>query len=987
MLFFFRIMASPTHQTRSKGQERSPGGQFRKWCCCLNHANYSEGEHFTWLKTANCKGRLSLNRLIEIGLIDTLQSKRLPTWICTACLRYSETNFVDERRRPGKRNAPDQDEGLILNDEQSENEQDGDVAMVAGGAQDAPMADMADDDQGNVNILPTLTLILLNFIGIKQKKNGWDDFSNDEKDILIDIARLIGDLVQMDLYRDSKNNIQNYKTAINLDSKDWLQTCNPLVISFLKGCTKVNNASADKKVNALAHCVEQVLCARNLNVVTPLAFRRNVVQYSISGSKMSTQLMGAWEPSGGYTTVRNYIDAPCDPPPCPDGDVQNAIDNEQRVAKSSGSIKEASKVKVDICTTLSHIQPQSGTNVQTQEDLKPEKWQNRSNQEVRKDIVEQINIVELAAVDKFRSYRSVFLSEVLNRVIKEQESNQTGHLQDYVDISLHQRANGSTNYVCSNCKFVYHDGQCPSCNFNPDIYPRSYDVYARTESKHPRIPPIVSVGEPCIVNPNTEANVGKALKHVQHYCGVGKDRKWTVVWSDAIPYLFGSRLQDNLYTCDLCQVEIDVRKNPLEQHIADCPSISNRPTFSKVFGDLLMRPGPGHIEMNMARCALKFCWEPLFCQIAKMLGFRTQKAQDVVKNGIDHHRSMQIVRIVLQALSLELVVPYVRIHPEDPTPAGYMSWVNQHVVDPTYLLLWHLCFAFLLSLQLYNEVTRKNNSDNMLAARVVFAPLFFGRRHRLYQELHLRDMVERVQYPPPLLQHAITHESFSVSGRTNCGQGADFIHEEVNRLVKSFLPPAGVSSETWQRVCRKADALQAMKKACMKTSGLGNESSLKPPKRLENEVTMVRRELRSHEMTTEPLGKRPMMSLSGEVLDTELPNFRDSLEENYNAYKNNFIQTGNFGGMKLKPIHVTRFEREKSEKIENKTKDEIRREMEGLLQQFSEQTTIDFYNMELQNLKPTDLKVKYIGLHTEMKRSLEEELAAEFITTGDVEEQ
>ena len=32
-------------------------------------------------------------------------------------------------------------------------------------------------------------------------------------------------------------------------------------------------------------------------------------------------------------------------------------------------------------------------------------------------------------------------------------------------------------------------------------------------------------------------------------------------------------------------------------------------------------------------------------------------------------------------------------------------------------------------------------------------------------------------------------ESFTVSGVNNKGQGADFIHEELNRQIKSFLPP------------------------------------------------------------------------------------------------------------------------------------------------------------------------------------------------------
>ena len=40
------------------------------------------------------------------------------------------------------------------------------------------------------------------------------------------------------------------------------------------------------------------------------------------------------------------------------------------------------------------------------------------------------------------------------------------------------------------------------------------------------------------------------------------------------------------------------------------------------------------------------------------------------------------------------------------------------------------------------------------------------------------------------------NETFSVSGISNCGHGANFIHEGINKLVKSFLPPGMPMTET-----------------------------------------------------------------------------------------------------------------------------------------------------------------------------------------------
>ena len=41
-----------------------------------------------------------------------------------------------------------------------------------------------------------------------------------------------------------------------------------------------------------------------------------------------------------------------------------------------------------------------------------------------------------------------------------------------------------------------------------------------------------------------------------------------------------------------------------------------------------------------------------------MLGFRTPHAKDVACEGIDHHRTRQILSVCLEALSKELVLPY-----------------------------------------------------------------------------------------------------------------------------------------------------------------------------------------------------------------------------------------------------------------------------------------------------------------------------------------
>ena len=133
-------------------------------------------------------------------------------------------------------------------------------------------------------------------------------------------------------------------------------------------------------------------------------------------------------------------------------------------------------------------------------------------------------------------------------------------------------------------------------------------------------------------------------------------------------------------------------------------------------------------------------------------------------------------------MSRELLVPYVRSvldKDEKPTVDGYQKWFDENVNCQKYLFAYHVAFSFLLSFKLYNEGVRKNNSAAMMAARITFAPLFYIAHHPKYQHLHLRDLVQRVRYPPEIEEYISLNESFSRSGKPNKAQGADFIPEEI----------------------------------------------------------------------------------------------------------------------------------------------------------------------------------------------------------------
>ena len=97
-----------------------------------------------------------------------------------------------------------------------------------------------------------------------------------------------------------------------------------------------------------------------------------------------------------------------------------------------------------------------------------------------------------------------------------------------------------------------------------------------------------------------------------------------------------------------------------------------------------------------------------------MLGFRTPHAKDVVREGIDHHRTRQILSVCLEALSKELVLPFVHEcirNEEEVSVEGYQKYFK-NVQNQSYIFFYDIAFSYLLSFHLLTEAIRKNNSQN-----------------------------------------------------------------------------------------------------------------------------------------------------------------------------------------------------------------------------------------------------------------------------------
>ena len=87
--------------------------------------------------------------------------------------------------------------------------------------------------------------------------------------------------------------------------------------------------------------------ARNLNIITLFAFKRNLITFSLTHSKLEVKLYGKWECSGSYSTLSEILLQPGKPLTCKtNSDVINTIDIIKRLANVGDKSKKLGKYQL-----------------------------------------------------------------------------------------------------------------------------------------------------------------------------------------------------------------------------------------------------------------------------------------------------------------------------------------------------------------------------------------------------------------------------------------------------------------------------------------------------------------------------------------------------------------------------------------------------------------------------------------------------------------
>ena len=130
----------------------------------------------------------------------------------------------------------------------------------------------------------------------------------------------------------------------------------------------------------------------------------------------------------------------------------------------------------------------------------------------------------------------------------------------------------------------------------------------------------------------------------------------------------------------------------------------------------------------------------------------------------------------------------------------------------------------------YRMALRRNNSKLALSAVYKLSSLFHGRNHPFYQRIELYSLVQSFLFPSSEVQEQ--HASFytiSVSGDPSKGEDWDFILENKNKIVKSWIPKGGCKDSYWLTGCRNADMFEKIKEVVHGFYNSEKEKQRAPP--------------------------------------------------------------------------------------------------------------------------------------------------------------
>ena len=230
-------------------------------------------------------------------------------------------------------------------------------------------------------------------------------------------------------------------------------------------------------------------------------------------------------------------------------------------------------------------------------------------------------------------------------------------------------ANTKTSYICISCGCQLQASQ------NRALI---YDV----PNRHCKEKPTLELGEIIGVNPNLYKTIKEVLFNLLQQVK-SDERTWVRIEFDRVPNRIAKELIDKVHFCNGWDEIIDIKEDSLESHLLKLHDGDSNVLLRSYFGDILLVPGPGHMEKYFLLTIFKFTKDIFMFKLADKLDFRSSKAKDFIINCEDHHLLWQIANIAFDAFAKEVIHIFLQCceykHLQS-TIEHFVSWRNQRIV-------------------------------------------------------------------------------------------------------------------------------------------------------------------------------------------------------------------------------------------------------------------------------------------------------------------
>ncbi|XP_062569670.1 uncharacterized protein LOC134231718 [Saccostrea cucullata] len=706
----------------------------------------------------------------------------------------------------------------------------------------------------------------------------------------------------------------------------------------------------------------------------------NLLLYNITNSKKAVNLLGDSGPYGCYDTVKEWLcNQSMDPLPFPQNDCVVIFDNNQVIGRS-WRVKVNNKVKSSVVTTICQIEfPDQ--NLQRQIHLKPKFWNVNTNQLVKcvRDIPEEVTDVH---------YKHLYeaLAANLKLVVEQQQCLEANNsYQDPIDLQVTQQRKEEATKVCCQCGHVNLRTKriCGACKANlkqaeaASVDPDGLGTYTarcraterkmkevrmtasktddgqyiirqattsndhcQSNSKHPDTSPLLTLSDPCFVNPNSYNSARTILRQIGVQGGIKQyskegDREWLFVVCDGLPFGLCKQVINNTYRCQHCTDSTEYfnsREEFCEHHQEAHPDKTEKGFLE--FEWVVLRPGNGHFEMNMCKTFVELNWDVFFSDLCRIMGFRSENAQRAAKKCSDHHKTWSLLKIAHEGTLQELMVPYVRKAMQEKrmiSPRGFLKFVMVEAKNPNYVYLATMTMTYLQALKNFRAGLRAGDIDAITSGKAVFAPLFHARNHPHYQDIEMTEAIQRQSVPAEVVSSFNQTESVCLSEDKTSGEGLDFKAEVVNKDVQSWMPRGVPTGDDWLRVTRNLENLKEIRKRayemmCSSATSTNQRSNQSTSSRsnLSEQIFAWRVHLRSKDYLADPCDATvDHVSLTSEELDPSLIDITARAENLRKKYFDKLCLGETSEDMAPEPVYVTKKERMEKSLISNKSKSEI----------------------------------------------------------------